>query len=88
MSSTALRVEIESLSDNERRNLATILELDEQSSPEQICESVRWMYWSRTRAKLTGAIGQTWTPLKSKRGKEQPNRAKDESYPVDLIGKL
>ena len=72
MSSTPLMVEIESLSENERRNLATILELDERSSPEEICEKVRWMYRSRPLEILTRPIRQRGKALKFKRRIAEP----------------
>ena len=40
---------LHSLSGEHICNLATILELRETHSPESICESVRWLYHSKTR---------------------------------------
>ena len=93
MSSTPLMAEIERLSENERRNLATILDLDERSSPEEICEKVRWMYRSRAREKLTRPIRQTWKALKYKPRKAEPDGTRDdESHAVpdweDLVAGL
>ena len=41
------------------------------------------MYWSKTRARLTGAVEQTWNVLNRKRRKEERSRRmNNESYPV------
>ena len=69
MSSTPLPLVVERLSDHELADLATILELDEHSSADEICERVRWMYWSKIRAKFSRTAEQAWRTIKSKQTK-------------------
>ena len=85
MSGAELKFEIESLSRRERIDLATILELGEQSSTEEICERLRWMYWSRTRAILSV---DTWTALRSKASEGERTLLRTEKHPIPDWGAL
>ncbi len=83
MSSTPLQLVVERLSDQELADLATILELDEDSSAIEICERVRWMYWSKARAKFSRTAKQAWRTIKSNRDTEQTRAAEThERHPV------
>ena len=93
MNSTPLRSVIEDLSADHRANLAAILELATDASVNQICESLRWMYRSRARAKLTATAADGLHLLKSTVRKARSTiRPTDELFPTPtwevLVGGL
>ena len=83
MSSTPLRLVVECLCDRELANLATILELDQPSSTDEICERIRWLYWSKTRAQLSRTAERVWNTVTTTGGWEKTRADKtDQSRPV------
>ena len=79
MNLTPLRSVIDSFSDGHRRNLATILDLEDNATVDGICETVRWMYRSRVRAKFTSTAADGLNLLKFSVRKGDP------SVPTDVI---
>ena len=83
MSYTPLHSVIAAFSDRERANLAAILELDEGSAADDLCEAFRWLYWSKTRAKLTDkAVRQVGVLRSAIGGNDEGGTSMDDRYPV------
>ena len=83
MSYTPLHSVIAAFSDRERANLAVILELDAGSAADDLCEAFRWLYWSKTRARLTDKAAQRLGVLRSSIGRAaEGGTSMDDRYPV------
>ncbi len=80
---------LHSVSDEHICNLATILELEgETHSPESICESVRWLYHSKTRELVKDSYKSARSSVMGLLGKPTTSVKRDEPPPVPSYKQL
>lgn len=80
---------LRSMSDEHLSNIGTILELEgEDASPESICESVRWLYHSKTRELVKDGYKSAKSGVMGLLGKPTSSAKQDEPPPVPSYEQL
>ena len=80
---------LRSMSDEHLSNMGTILELDEEAhSPESICESVRWLYHSKTRELVKDGYKSAKSGVMGLLGRPTSPARQNEPPPVPSYGQV
>lgn len=81
--------QLRSMSDEHVCNLGTILGLEEEThSPESICESIRWLYHSKTRELVRGGYKSAKSGVMGILGKPTSSVKQDEPPPIPSYKQL